>query len=75
MIINIKPDKGKAKGMMKLVEDRIKTLSIIKKTGFPTIIAETYYEIIKEISIILLLSRGFKSVGKISIRIYLIFCF
>ncbi len=64
MIIKIKPDKGKAKSMMKLAENRIETLPFLKKSGFPTIVAETYYEIIKEISSIFLLSKGFKSAGE-----------
>lgn len=64
MIIEIKPDKEKAKSMMKLVENRIETIPFLKKAGFPTIVAETYYEIIKEISNIFLLSKGFKSVGE-----------
>jgi len=64
MIIKIKPDKEKAKSMMKLVESRIETIPILKKAKFPNIVAETYYEIIKEISSIFLLSKGFKSVGE-----------
>jgi len=64
MIIKVKPDKGKAKSMMKLVKGRIQILPKLKGTGFPNVVVENYYEVIKEISSILLLSKGFKSVGE-----------
>lgn len=64
MIIKIKPDKGKAKSMMRLVEGRIQVLPRLKKIGFPNVVVENYYEVVKEISSILLLSKGFKSVGE-----------
>lgn len=64
MIIKVKPDKEKVRSMKRLVESRIEVLPKLKKTGFPNIVAENYYEIIKEISSMLLLSRGFKSMGQ-----------
>lgn len=62
MIMKIKPDIEKAKSMFQFVLDREKSISFLKKGNFPTIVAETYYEIIKEISNCILLVEGFKSV-------------
>ena len=63
MIKKVFPDKEKVKSMLKLIEEREKFLqkSDIK---FPTIIAETYYEIIKELILALLLTRGLKPIGE-----------
>jgi hypothetical protein len=64
MIIKIKPDIQKAKSMFRFTLERVKVLGELKKVGFPTIVAESYYEIIKEISNCFLLLQGFKSVGE-----------
>jgi protein associated with RNAse G/E len=64
MIIKIKPDIEKAKSMFKLILNRETSLVFLKKGNFSTVVAETYYEIIKEICNLILLMKGFKSVGE-----------
>lgn len=43
--------------------DREKEINVLK-INYPTIIAENYYEIIKELSTALLLLYGFKAIGE-----------
>jgi len=64
MIIKVAPDKEKARSMLGLIGNREKFLSMIDTEKFPTIAAETYYEIIKELSTALLLLDGFKTIGE-----------
>ena len=64
MIIKITPDKEKAKSMLGLIEGREKFISLAETEGFPTIAAEGYYEIIKELAIALILLDGFKIMGE-----------
>lgn len=64
MIINITPNKERAKSILKIVQERKKTLKYIKKSGFATSIAEHYYEIIKELLTAILYTQGKKSIGK-----------
>lgn len=63
MIIKIKPDFGRAKSMFKLALNREISLGFLKTGEFPTIVAEMYYEVIKEICNCILFVKGFKSVG------------
>jgi len=55
-------DKEKVKSLLKLIEEREKFLELDIK--FPTIIVETYYEIIKELSVASLLLDGLKAIGE-----------
>ncbi len=64
MIIKTFPDKQKAKSIFELVLGREEFIKKAHADSFPTIKTENYYEIIKELSTILLLLRGFKSTGK-----------
>lgn len=65
MIIKITPDKEKANSMLKLIEDREKfVLSSSINEISSTIIAENYYEIIKELATIIALLDGFKATGE-----------
>ena len=63
MIIKIAPDKEKAKSILGMCESREYMLGFMKKGGFPTVIAESYYEIIKELITSLLLIDGIKFIG------------
>jgi len=64
MIIKIKPDLEKVRSMLRLIENRENSISILDFKRFPTIIMESYYEIVKELSSALILLGGFKSVGE-----------
>ena len=68
MIIKVKPDLKKAESLVKMAESRIKSVSLLDARQFSTIVAEMYYEIIKEFSSALILIDGFKSVGENSHR-------
>lgn len=64
MLIKVAPDREKAKSMMGLIKDREEFISSVKDAKFSTIIAENYYEIIKELATAILLSDGFKTIGE-----------
>tara|TARA_Y100000310_G_C20580410_1_gene762689 strand:- start:191 stop:592 length:402 start_codon:yes stop_codon:yes gene_type:complete len=64
MIIKITPDKEKAESILRMCEHRETTMKHIRGVGFPTIIAENYYEIIKELITALLLIEGIKTIGE-----------
>ena len=64
MKIKISPDKEKAKSILKMVENREKIFQILKKEEFSTILAENYYEILKELMVAFLLTKGIKTIGK-----------
>lgn len=63
MIHKVFPDKEKAKSIFKMAIDREKTINSLK-INYPTIIAENYYDIIKELSTALLLLNGLKAIGE-----------
>lgn len=63
MIIRISPDLEKAKSIFGLVKSRKSAMPSLKKVDFPTVVAENYYEIIKELIGISLLVDGLKAVG------------
>ena len=54
----------KVESILKMVSIREKSLSCLNFKKFSTLIVETYYEIIKELSSALILLNGFKSVGE-----------
>jgi hypothetical protein len=65
MIIKVQIDTEKAKSIYQMTKEReefIKTLEINDKSA--TVIAENYYEIIKELGTILLLLDGLKAAGE-----------
>ncbi len=64
MIIKVRPDLEKVKSMLNLIENREKSIPFLDFKKFPTIVMESYYEIIKELSSALILLDGFKSVGE-----------
>lgn len=63
MIIEITPDKERAKSIITMTNKREKALTKLKESGYPTIIAETYYEIIKELLTACLYIEGKKVIG------------
>ncbi|MFH1364999.1 MAG: hypothetical protein ABIH28_00225 [archaeon] len=65
MIISTKVDKEKAKSIYALLLNRKKFLESLKiNENSSTIIGETYYEIIKELGVVILLLKGFKVYGE-----------
>ena len=64
MIIKVAPDKEKAKSLLIMVSLREQSLKELEKVKtHSTIIAETYYEIIKELCTAIALAKGYKSAG------------
>jgi len=63
MIIKVKKDVKKVEAMLDLIESRKKSISFLDIKQFSTIVAEMYYEIIKELASSIILLDGFKSVG------------
>lgn len=65
MIIKINSDKEKAKSILQMAESREKFLKDLKNIKvYSTIIAENYYEVIKELCIAIGLAEGYKSIGE-----------
>ncbi len=63
-MIKINPDKEKAKSILNIVALRENFLKGLKnKNEYSTIIAENYYEIIKELCISIALTEGYKAIG------------
>jgi len=67
MLHKVFPDKEKAKSILNMAIDREKFISSVK-LDYPSIIAENYYEIIKELSSALLLLNGLKAIGENSYK-------
>lgn len=64
MIIKISPDKEKAKSIKKIVKTREEFLEKSDIKEYSTILAENYYEVIKELATAILLTEGIKSIGE-----------
>lgn len=64
MIIRVTPDREKATSMLNLASSRKEFLETIDKKRFPTMAAETYYEILKELTSAILLLEGIRTKGE-----------
>ncbi|MBI4096908.1 MAG: hypothetical protein HY428_00640 [Candidatus Levybacteria bacterium] len=64
MLHKVFPDKEKAKSMFNMALERERSIFFLEKTKFTTIIAENYYEVIKEIATAVLLLNGVKAIGE-----------
>lgn len=64
MIIKIAPDKEKANSIKKIVKTREEFLEKSDIKEYSTILAENYYEVIKELATAILLTEGLKSIGE-----------
>ena len=64
MIIKVFPDKEKAKSIFRMAEERENKIKELDRFNFSTIIAENYYEAIKEMITAILLIKGIKTTGE-----------
>ncbi|MEK6887227.1 MAG: hypothetical protein AABW88_05340 [Nanoarchaeota archaeon] len=64
MIIKTAPDKERARSLFNMVKERETFTYSIDIEKFPTIVAESYYETIKELMTALSLYDGFKAIGE-----------
>ncbi len=62
-VSKITPDKEKAKALLAVIELRKKNIKLMNKEEFATLIAESYYEIIKELITALMSIDGWKTVS------------
>ena len=62
-IISITPDKEKAKSIFKMVKKTIEMIDSLDKEKFPSHVMKQYYDVIRELSSIILLLDGYKTTG------------
>jgi len=62
-LIRITPDKEKAKSILKMVDSTLEMIAQINKK-FSSNIAKEYYDVIRELTTIILLLDGFKTIGE-----------
>jgi len=63
-LIKTTPDKEKAQSILKMVETTLEMVRLIDKTKFPSNVTKEYYEVIRELTSIILLLDGYKSIGE-----------
>lgn len=63
-LIRITPNKEKAQSILKMVEITLEMINQIDKVKFPSNITKEYYEVIRELTSIILLLDGFKPLGE-----------
>jgi len=54
----VRPDKGMAKAILKMIEVRLKALKLADRQEFASLVVEDYYEVIKES-----IPRSWRSMG------------
>ena len=64
MLHKIFPDAERAKSIFRMALEREKSIFSLDKKKFPTIVAENYYEVIKELATSLLFLNGIKAIGE-----------
>ena len=64
MMLKITQDKERAKSIFGMIKEREKFVKNINGNKFSTIIAENYYEIIKELCTAIALTNGYKFIGE-----------
>ena len=63
-LIRVTPNIEKAKSILKMVEVTLEMIKLIDKTKFPSNVTKEYYEVIRELTSIILLLDGFKAAGE-----------
>ena len=66
MKINVQRDLEKVRSMRGIINGRLDFIKEFKGKVFATVICENYYEVIKELAVVLFLCRGVKFVGEYS---------
>lgn len=62
-IRRVRPDKEMAAAILKMIDVRIKALAILDKREFSSLVAEGYYEIVKEALTALMILDGYKTLS------------
>lgn len=63
-LIRVTPDKEKAQSILKMVETTLEMINLIDRTKFPSNVAKEYYEVVRELTSIILLLDGYKAIGE-----------
>ena len=63
-MLKVTPDKERAKSILGMIKQREKFINNINENEFSTILAENYYEIIKELCTAIALTEGYKFIGE-----------
>jgi len=59
----VRPDKGLARGILNMIEVRMKALKLKDRQEFASLIVEDYYEVIKEAITALMAINGYKTLS------------
>lgn len=62
-IRRVRPDKGLARGILNMIEVRMKALKLKDRQEFASLIVEDYYEVIKEAITALMAINGYKTLS------------
>ncbi|MBI2547560.1 MAG: hypothetical protein HYW23_03890 [Candidatus Aenigmarchaeota archaeon] len=63
-LIKIRPDKYRAKSVLKMSETTLEMIRSIDSKKFPSIIIKEYYEVIRSLITAILIADGFKTEGE-----------
>ena len=63
-IVKIKPDKEKAKSILKMANTTLEMINSTDSEKFPSIVIKEYYEVIRSLTNAILLIDGFKTEGE-----------
>lgn len=63
-LIRITPNKEKASSILKMVETTLELIKQINRTTFPSNVTKEYYDVIRELTSIILLLDGYKAIGE-----------
>ena len=63
-LIRITPNKEKARSILRMVEITLEMIKQIDKSRFPSNITKEYYEVVRELTSIILLLDGYKTLGE-----------
>jgi hypothetical protein len=59
----VRPDRGMARGILKMIEVRMKALKLKDREEFASLVVEDYYEVIKEAITALMAIDGYKTLS------------
>jgi len=67
----IRPDKGMAKAILKMIKVRVKALKLTDRQEFASLVVEDYYEVIKEAITALMAIDGYKTLSHEALITYM----
>ena len=64
MLIKPTPDQNKISSLLKMVDVTLEMIQTLDSQKFASLIVKDYYEVIRELTTVLLLQEGYKTVGE-----------